>query len=88
MIRRIRLDGFAMLILLGVGLYSGLGPYSPAAGNPFTGRHSETPAAAPQVERAHVAVVGRALLTFQREANRMIAQHMRAIATARPPLRC
>ena len=81
MIRRVRLDGFAMLILLGVGLYSGLGPYSPAAGNPFTGRHSETPAAAPQVERAQgpVAVVGRALLTFQREANRMIAQHMRAI---------
>ena len=81
MIRRVRLDGFAMLILLGVGLYSGLGPYSPAAGNPFTCRHSETPAAAPQVERAQgpVAVVGRALLTFQREANRMIAQHMRAI---------
>ena len=35
----------------------------------------------PQVERAQgpIAVVGRALLTFQREANRMIAQHMRAI---------
>jgi nickel/cobalt transporter (NicO) family protein len=49
--------------------------------DPFTGRHSETPAAAPQVERAQgpVAAVGRALLTFQREANRMIAQHMRAI---------
>ena len=33
------------------------------------------------VERAQgpIAVVGRALLTFQREANRMIAQHMRAI---------
>ena len=48
--------------------------------DPFTGRHPETPAA-PQIERAQgpIAVVGRALLTFQREANRMIAQHMRAI---------
>jgi ABC-type nickel/cobalt efflux system permease component RcnA len=49
--------------------------------DPFTGRDPETPVAAPQVERARgpLAVVGRALLTFQREANRMIAQHMRAI---------
>ena len=48
--------------------------------DPFTGRHPEAPSA-PQVERAQgpLAVVGRALLTFQREANRMIAQHMRAI---------
>ena len=48
--------------------------------DPFTGRHPETPAV-PQIERAQgpMAVVGRALLTFQREANRMIAQHMRAI---------
>jgi ABC-type nickel/cobalt efflux system permease component RcnA len=48
--------------------------------DPFTGRHEET-RAAPQVERAQgpVAVVGRALLTFQREANRMIAEHMRTI---------
>ena len=51
MIRRIRLDGFAMLLLLAVGLYSGLGLYSPAAANPFTGRQPETPAA-PQIERA------------------------------------
>jgi ABC-type nickel/cobalt efflux system permease component RcnA len=49
--------------------------------DPFTGRHPESPAAAPQVERAQgpVVVVGRALLTFQRETNRMIAEHMRAI---------
>jgi len=48
--------------------------------DPFTGRHPETPAT-PQVERAQgpVAVVGRALLTFQREANRTIARHMKAI---------
>jgi ABC-type nickel/cobalt efflux system permease component RcnA len=48
--------------------------------DPFTGRHPETPTA-PQIERAQgpLAVIGRALLTFQREANRMIARHMRAI---------
>jgi ABC-type nickel/cobalt efflux system permease component RcnA len=81
MIQRIRLDGFAMLLLLGVGLHSGLGLYSPAAADPFTGRRSETGKAAPQVERAQgpLAVVGRALLMFQREANRRITQHMRAI---------
>jgi nickel/cobalt exporter len=81
MIRRIRLDGFATLLLVGFGLYSGLGLYSPAPADPFTGRHPETPVAASQIERAPgpIAAVGRALLTFQRQANRMIAQHMRAI---------
>jgi nickel/cobalt exporter len=49
--------------------------------DPFTGRHPDAPAVAPHVERAQgpLAVVGRALLTFQREANRRIAEHMRAI---------
>jgi nickel/cobalt exporter len=49
--------------------------------NPFSDRAPETPAAVAHIERAQgpLAVVGRALLTFQREANRMIAQHMRAI---------
>jgi hypothetical protein len=57
--------------------------------DPFTGRHPETPAA-PQVERAQgpLAVVGRALLTFQRETNRMIAGHMGRFATAGPQPRC
>jgi ABC-type nickel/cobalt efflux system permease component RcnA len=81
MIRRIRLDGFAMLLLVGLGLYAGLGLHPSAAADPFTGRHPETPAAASQSERAHgpIALVGRMLLTFQRETNRMIAQHMREI---------
>jgi ABC-type nickel/cobalt efflux system permease component RcnA len=81
MIRRVRLDGFTMLLLVGLGLYAGLGLHPPAAADPFTGRHPETPVTASQSERAHgpIALVGRTLLTFQREANRMIAQHMRAI---------
>jgi nickel/cobalt transporter (NicO) family protein len=81
MIRPIRLDGFAILLLIGLGFCSGLGLCSPAMADPFTGRHPETPTGAPQIERAPgpIAVVGRALLTFQRETNRMIAEHMRAI---------
>jgi ABC-type nickel/cobalt efflux system permease component RcnA len=68
-----------LLILAGLVLLLWLDVTAVRA-DPFTGRHPETPAA-PQVERAQgpVAVIGRALLTFQREANRMIAQHMRAI---------
>jgi nickel/cobalt transporter (NicO) family protein len=51
-----------------------------AGANPFTG-NPKTPAEVSHVERAPgpIAVVGRALLSFQREANRMIAQHIRAI---------
>ena len=52
------------------------------AANPFTGEAAPAPGgAAPAGEPAWgpVAAVGRALLTFQREANRLIAQHMRAI---------
>ena len=65
----------AVTLLLGPGL--GLG----WAADPFTGRaapKADEPAA---VERAWgpVAAVGRALLTFQREANRLIARHMKAI---------
>ena len=69
-----------VLILAGLALLLWLDVAAVRA-DPFTGRHPESPAAAPHVERAQgpLAVVGRALLTFQREANRMIAQHMRAI---------
>jgi nickel/cobalt transporter (NicO) family protein len=58
------------------------------AANPFTGKPGpsaeapgETLAPPVEIERAWapVAYLGRAFLTFQREANRMIAQHMRAI---------
>jgi nickel/cobalt exporter len=60
----------------------------PALANPFTGepdpaaRATSEPAQQPaEVEQAWapVALVGRALLTSQREANRMIARHMKAI---------
>ena len=69
-----------VLILAGLALLLWLDVAAVRA-DPFTGRHLESPAAAPHVERAQgpVAVVGRALLTFQRETNRMIAEHMRAI---------
>jgi nickel/cobalt transporter (NicO) family protein len=81
------------LLLVALAVVLGLGS-SEARANPFTGKpaapasHPLTgePPAAPeeqpvQVEGAWepVAVVGRALLTFQREANRLIATHMRAI---------
>jgi ABC-type nickel/cobalt efflux system permease component RcnA len=62
-------------------LLVGLAVCASAEANPFTGR-PDGPAAEPQsVEPAFapVAAVGRALLTFQREANRLIGQHMRAI---------
>jgi hypothetical protein len=90
MIRPIRLDGFAILLLIGLGFYSGLGLCSPAMADPFTGRDPQTPAAASHIERAQgpLAVVGRALLTFQRETNRMIAGHMGRFATAGPQPRC
>jgi hypothetical protein len=90
MIRPIRLDGFAILLLIGLAFYSGLGLCSPAMADPFTGRDPQTPAAASHIERAQgpLAVVGRALLTFQRETNRMIAGHMGRFATAGPQPRC
>jgi nickel/cobalt transporter (NicO) family protein len=90
-------------LLIALALVLGLGS-SEVPANPFTGKPGapeshpltgETPAAAQeqpvQVERAWapVAVVGRAILTFQREANRLIAAHMRAIrdgATSLPLL--
>ena len=69
-----------VLILAGLALLLWLDVAAVRA-DPFTGRQPESPAAAPPVERAQglVAVVGRALLTFQRETSRMMAEHMRAI---------
>ena len=60
----------------------------PAAANPFTGKPGpsaeqtgEPSGQSAEIERGWtpIALVGRALLTFQRETNRMIAQRMRAI---------
>jgi nickel/cobalt transporter (NicO) family protein len=68
-------------LLLALGLLLGPGLAIGWAANPFTGK-SDTAAPEPAgVERAWgpVAAVGRALLTFQREANRLIARHMKAI---------
>jgi nickel/cobalt transporter (NicO) family protein len=69
-----------VLILAGLALLLWL-DLAGIRADPFTGQHPETSAGASQTERTHgpVAVVGRALLTFQRETNRMIAEHMRAI---------
>jgi ABC-type nickel/cobalt efflux system permease component RcnA len=72
---------FALLALV---LLASLGLVAPGAANPFEGRGaasspglptelSETPAS------GAIVALGRAFLTFQREANRLIAQHMRAI---------
>ena len=83
----------AFLLVVTLVLALGFGP-SDVHANPFTGKPAtpesspltgERTAAPPEqparVEGAWgpVAVVGRALLTFQREANRLIATHMRAI---------
>ena len=75
-------------LLLALGLLLGPGLAVGWAANPFTG---EADPAAPQpaaVERASgpVAAVGRALLTFQRDANRLIARHMKAIRDGRTSL--
>ncbi len=66
-----------LVLLLLIGVAAG----APARADPFTGHASATPEAAPGVSRATgpAAVVGRALLAFQRESNRLIAQHMKAI---------
>lgn len=69
------------VLLLALALW--LGAWSPAdaATNPFTGRpaaeaSAETP---PAAVGGPLAVVGRALLAFNRAANRQIGAHMRAI---------
>ncbi len=63
--------------LLALLLLAGPALIAPALANPFAGR------AAPADEAVGApgpfATLGRALLTFQRETNRLIAQHMRAI---------
>lgn len=79
-----RLIGLFVSVLLALS--------SPAAANPFTGKPEGPSAAGGEPAQSGpvraadggtawgpIAWVGRALLTLQREANRMIAQHMRAI---------
>jgi nickel/cobalt transporter (NicO) family protein len=83
----------ALVLVVALALTLGLEP-SDARTNPFTGKPAapeinpltgeRAPALPEQTaegERAWgpIAVVGRALLTFQRDANRLIATHMRAI---------
>jgi nickel/cobalt exporter len=65
-------SGVLVLMLL-----AGLGLIAPAVANPFNGRAAPTD----EVVSAPwpLATLGRALLALQREANRLIAQHMRAI---------
>ena len=70
--------------LLALMLLAAFGLVGPAAANPFDGRSAPSGAAAGVRDEAQhasgpLATLGRALLTFQREANRLIAQHMRAI---------
>jgi hypothetical protein len=86
------MPGGRLLILAVLAVVLGLGvggaaanpftdkPAASAPRNPLTGVPADAPAPA-EVVRAQgpLAVIGRALLTFQREANRMIAQRMRAI---------
>jgi nickel/cobalt exporter len=78
-----RLAALVLCLLLG---WASAGPL---AANPFTGQSGEPATGGTgQVERVSgpVAAVGRALLTFQREANRLIATHMRAIRDGETPL--
>jgi nickel/cobalt exporter len=74
----IRMATVCMLALL---LLCGLGLRTPAVADPFTGKASEAAPDAPRFEHAWapMAAVGRALLSFQRESNRLIAKHMKAI---------
>jgi nickel/cobalt exporter len=79
MVRAVRSGLLALMLLAGLGLIG------PVAANPFEGRaapSSENPSdrlEGTQRATGPLAALGRALLTFQREANRLIAQHMRAI---------
>ena len=68
-----------MALAFVAGLLAGLG--AGANANPFAAERGPAvvEAAPAALAWAPIAAVGRALLTFQREANRMIAQHMRAI---------
>jgi nickel/cobalt exporter len=77
----------ARTVLLALMLIVGLG-LTAALANPFEGRApasgdaaGEAAGAPDEAQRAAgpLATLGRALLTFQRETNRLIAQHMRAI---------
>jgi nickel/cobalt transporter (NicO) family protein len=65
----------ALLLLIGVA------GAAPVLADPFTGQTSSTPEDTPAVARATgpIATIGRALLAFQRESNRLIAEHMKAI---------
>jgi nickel/cobalt exporter len=68
-------------LLLALALAAGLLAGPALAANPLTGERAPAVDESAQSAPAWgpVAAVGRALLTFQREANRLIAQHMRAI---------
>lgn len=70
-------------LLLALALLLGHAAPATATTNPFTGRPAaeapDRPEAAPGAARGLLAFVGRALLTFNREANRQIGAHMRAI---------
>jgi nickel/cobalt transporter (NicO) family protein len=75
MIDTLRRAGFLVALVIGLGLAG------PGLANPFAGDR-----AAPSGERAEpervsgpLAALGRAMITFQRESNRLISQHMRAV---------
>jgi nickel/cobalt exporter len=79
MVRALRSALLALMLLTGLGLIA------PVAANPFEGRaapQGENPSdRLEEAQRATgpLAALGHAYLTFQRETNRLIAQHMRAI---------
>jgi nickel/cobalt transporter (NicO) family protein len=79
MLAAMRSGLLALMLLVGLGLIASV------AANPFDGRPApSSDAPLNQPDEAHraagpLAIIGRALLTFQREVNRLIAQHMRAI---------
>jgi ABC-type nickel/cobalt efflux system permease component RcnA len=79
MVRALRSSLLALMLLAGLGLIG------PVAANPFEGRAApsgEKPSdrlAEAQRATGPLAALGHAFLTFQRETNRLIAQHMRAI---------
>ncbi len=70
-----------LLLALALAVVLLAGSPTGGAANPLTGERAPAAEEAAPAAPAWgpVAIVGRALLTFQREANRMIALHMRAI---------
>jgi nickel/cobalt transporter (NicO) family protein len=71
-------DALRLAALL-IALVMGLAIAAPGHANPFGERAPAGERAEPERVSGPMAAIGRAMITFQRESNRLIAQHMRAV---------